>query len=183
MSLKECEVRCPGFLLSGRWRQVGGDRPAFGSFQQLLHVHFLFFQTVEGRLEFGRVFPVQAHAGVAEVCVHSFLKVVPVRPVKLDEVYLYGNCGNMKNRVQCMSSLSNRKGVFCDLMLQILKADACTTECVVFTWLQEDVSCQDVIQVKISGEILGLLPEPETFTLHHHSEQLNGVIEAGHRDQ
>lgn len=40
-----------------------------------------------------------------------------------------------------------------------------------------------IIEIKISGKIFGLLPAPETPALHHHRQESNGVIQAGHWDQ
>lgn len=51
------------------------------------------------------------------------------------------------------------------------------------TWLYRCVSCQYIIEVKISGDVFGLLPEPETLALHHHCQKSDTVIHAGHRDQ
>lgn len=51
------------------------------------------------------------------------------------------------------------------------------------TWLYRCVSCQNIIEVKIGGDVFGLLPEPEALPLHHHGQNRNGIIQAGHRDQ
>lgn len=51
------------------------------------------------------------------------------------------------------------------------------------TWLYRRVSCQYIIEVKVSWSVSGLLPHPETSAFHHHCQKSNGVVEAGHWDQ
>lgn len=80
---------------SGNHRAGGagrGSKPVFTVPQQLLHVHFLFPQTAQSRLKFGRIFSCQHHVifslSVAEICVQLALNVAAVCSIVLNEVHL-----------------------------------------------------------------------------------------------
>lgn len=48
---------------------------------------------------------------------------------------------------------------------------------------QRLVSRQQIVQLEVSGDVLGLLPQPEPLALHHHRQHGDGVFEAGHGDE
>lgn len=48
---------------------------------------------------------------------------------------------------------------------------------------QRRVSRQQVGELEVGGDVLGLLPQPELLALHHHGHHGDEVIEAGHGDE